>query len=132
MGQTLSYARRMNLAQMVPHPELASTKYCLADPQAEYLVYIPSAGVIRGRGQRALHWLSDLSSGNRLLRQAFEVMGLHETVSVDLSQASGELHVEWFNPATGETIAAPKTSGRTRQQLTAPFPGDAVLYIHRS
>jgi hypothetical protein len=61
-----------------------------------------------------------------------EIIGLNETVTVDLSQASGELDVEWFNPITGETIIAPKTSGGDREEFTAPFPGDAVLYIHRS
>jgi hypothetical protein len=132
MGHTLSYARRMNLAQMVPRPELSSTKYCLADSGAEYLVYIPSAGIMMGRGNRALHWLSDFSHDNRLLRQAFEVVGLNETVTVDLSHASGEFNVEWYNPITGETIMAPKSSGGARQKFTAPFPGDAVLYIHRS
>jgi Family of unknown function (DUF6298) len=132
MGHTLAYARRINLANMVPRPDLSSTKYCLADLRAEYLIYIPSAGVVRGRGNRALHWLSDFSHGNKLLRQAFEVVGLNETVTVDLSQASGEFNVEWFNPIPGETIIAPKTFGGARQKFTAPFPGDAVLYIHRS
>jgi hypothetical protein len=132
MGQTLSYARRINLAKMVPRPEISSTKYCLADSRAEYLIYIPSAGVIRRRGNGALHWLSDFSHGNRLLRQAFEVIGLNEMVTVDLSQASGELNVEWFNPITGETITAPKTLGGARQKFTAPFPGDAVLYVYHS
>jgi hypothetical protein len=132
MGHTLHYARQINLGKVVPHPELSSTKYCLADPRAEYLIYIPSAGMMMGRGNRALHWLSDFSNGHRLLRQTFEVIGLNETVTVDLSQASGEFHVEWFNPITGETIMAPKTSGGAGQKFTAPFPGDAVLYIHRS
>ena len=33
----------MNLAGMQPRSDLASTKYCLADPGKEYLVYNPSA-----------------------------------------------------------------------------------------
>ena len=34
----------MNLAAMTPHPELASTGYCLANPGVEYLVYQPKPG----------------------------------------------------------------------------------------
>ena len=39
MGQTLKMARRMNLAEMTPQKDLASTTYCLADPGREYLIY---------------------------------------------------------------------------------------------
>jgi len=46
MGQTRSYAERMNLAAAVPHGELASTKFCLADPGKEYLVYLPQGGEV--------------------------------------------------------------------------------------
>jgi Family of unknown function (DUF6298) len=43
MGYTLRYARRMNLAAMMPRNDLASTKYCLAHPGREYLIYNPAA-----------------------------------------------------------------------------------------
>ena len=36
----------MNLAEMVPHGELASTDYCLANPGQEYLVYLPEGGEV--------------------------------------------------------------------------------------
>jgi hypothetical protein len=39
MGYTLAYARRMNLATLTPRSDLASSKYCLANPGTEYLVY---------------------------------------------------------------------------------------------
>jgi len=39
MGRTRAYAQRMDLARMVPHGELSSTGYCLANPGSEYLVY---------------------------------------------------------------------------------------------
>lgn len=41
MGQTRRYAERMDLAAMTPRPNLASSKYCLANPGREYLVYLP-------------------------------------------------------------------------------------------
>ncbi len=97
MGYTLNYAKRMDLASMVPHSDLASTKYCLAAPGAEYLVYLPDGG----------------------------------EVTVDLSAASGTLDVEWFNPSTGETESAEAISGK-KHKFTAPFSGDAVLYIKSS
>jgi hypothetical protein len=95
LGDTRRFAERMNLARMAPHEELASTKYCLAAPGAEYLVYLPDGG----------------------------------SVSVDLSAATEEMLVEWFNPGTGETVAASNFSGRTERELTAPFDGPAVVYI---
>jgi len=41
LGNTRSYANRMNLVEMTPHDELADSKYCLANPAHEYLVYLP-------------------------------------------------------------------------------------------
>ena len=42
LGYTLQYARRMDLAKTRPSSELASTKYCLANPGKQYLVYKPA------------------------------------------------------------------------------------------
>jgi CubicO group peptidase (beta-lactamase class C family) len=44
MGHTLLYARRMDLAKTVPSPDAASTKYCLANPGNQYLIYKPAGG----------------------------------------------------------------------------------------
>jgi len=41
IGNTRTYANRMNLAAATPRNELASTRYCLAHPGEEYLVYLP-------------------------------------------------------------------------------------------
>ncbi|MHC4088222.1 MAG: DUF6298 domain-containing protein [Planctomycetota bacterium] len=41
MGYTRRYAEKMNLTAMKPQNNLASTKYCLANPGIEYLVYNP-------------------------------------------------------------------------------------------
>ncbi len=43
-GYTLRYARRMDLAHARPAVDMASTKYCLANPGRQYLVYKPGAG----------------------------------------------------------------------------------------
>ncbi len=44
MGQTRSFADKMNLAEMTPQDQLASTGYCLASVGHEYLVYQPDSG----------------------------------------------------------------------------------------
>jgi hypothetical protein len=48
--RNLGYARRLagrlDLAAMSPHDELASTKFCLADPGNAYLIYVPGGGKV--------------------------------------------------------------------------------------
>ncbi len=41
MGYALAWAKRIDLTEMTPRNELSSTKYCLANPGKEYLVYQP-------------------------------------------------------------------------------------------
>lgn len=61
MGHTRRFAERMNLAAMTPQNRLASTKYCLADPGKEYLVYLSGGGAVTvdlsaGKGDLAVEW----------------------------------------------------------------------------
>ncbi len=53
------------------------------------------------------------------------------TVTVDLSDTAGELAAEWFDPSRGETVAADATNAGASRQFTAPFDGDAVLFLRR-
>ncbi|MCA9266536.1 MAG: hypothetical protein KDA60_21900, partial [Planctomycetales bacterium] len=46
MGWVRQLAERVNLLAMTPHDELASSKYCLADPQREFLVYVPGGSEV--------------------------------------------------------------------------------------
>jgi len=46
MGHTLSHANRMDLMSMVPRNDLSSSRYCLADPGKEYLIYLPDGGEV--------------------------------------------------------------------------------------
>jgi hypothetical protein len=62
MGHTRRLAERLNLARMVPHPELASTRYCLANPGEEYVVYLPdgrevTVNLSAGSGQHTVEWI---------------------------------------------------------------------------
>ncbi len=47
LGQTRSYAQKIDLTHMIPYNDLCSTSYCLANPGHEYLVYQPEAGQFR-------------------------------------------------------------------------------------
>lgn len=65
MGQTRVWAQRINLANMVPHSELSSTRYCLADEGNEYLVYFPESveGKIdlrNAKGEYSVEWFIPL------------------------------------------------------------------------
>jgi hypothetical protein len=44
MRDTRRYADRIDLAAMLPQPSRCSTRYCLVNPDGEYLVYQPSSG----------------------------------------------------------------------------------------
>jgi hypothetical protein len=52
-----------------------------------------------------------------------------EPVRVNLTGVRDSVSVEWFDPATGETIRSRATPGGTARSFTAPFPGDAVLFL---
>jgi hypothetical protein len=95
MGNTRTWALRTELAAMSPHSELCSTKYCLANPGHEYLVYLPDGG---------------------------------ET-TIDLSKDRGTYQVEWINPRSNATTAGSPIQGGRHRTLSAPFRGDAALYI---
>ena len=61
LGYTLRYARRMDLAAMTPQSKLSSTKYCLAAPGREYLVFLPGGGraevdLSAAKGPLAVEW----------------------------------------------------------------------------
>jgi hypothetical protein len=98
LGYTRAYAERMNLAKAIPSTEIASTRYCLAEPGRTYLVYLPEGG----------------------------------TATVDLSAASARFAVEWFEPERGRTHPADTVKGGAKARLSAPFAGDAVLFLQRT
>ncbi len=95
MGHALACAKRCDLAAMEPRLDLASTKYCLAAPGKEYLVYLPKGG----------------------------------SVTVDLTDAQAPLRVEWMDCLSGKTTAEGQTLGGSKQELSAPFDGPAVVHL---
>jgi hypothetical protein len=63
MGRTRSCAARMDLAAMVPHGDLASTGFCLANPRQEYFVYGPKGGEVTvdlsgADGELSVEWMN--------------------------------------------------------------------------
>jgi Family of unknown function (DUF6298) len=133
MGDTLRYATRMNLAAMVPRQDLASTTYCLADPGVEYLVYLPiDPWTASWMGSTRVFWRVE-SLVSELLRWSVRLRSLFRQVTtVDLTSASKELSVEWFNPSTHTAVTSGKVAGGSRQRFQAAFRGDAVLYLSAS
>ncbi|HWM93176.1 MAG TPA: DUF5060 domain-containing protein [Thermoanaerobaculia bacterium] len=53
------------------------------------------------------------------------------TASVDLTQATGTLTVQWYDPRTGSFRAAPAVAGGATRSFKAPASGDWVLYIRK-
>ncbi len=49
--------------------------------------------------------------------------------TVDLTGAGDNYDAEWLNPATGETMPGASVQGGGPSVFTAPFEGDAVLYL---
>lgn len=101
LGYIGRMSRKLNLANIAPHPALSSTGFCLAQTPgrgAEYMVYAPEGGAF--------------------------------TVDLSAMPGSRTLSVTWLNPATGEEIhGKPVAAGSTAQRFAPPFSGDAVLYL---
>ena len=124
LGYTHTYADKMNLTGMIPHTKLCSTGYCLANnvlPGTEYLVYLPSGDTV----DKILNRLG-------ISRKLNLPLPSEDTIEVDLTGSPIKLSVEWFNPANGAIIDARSVQGGVVQTFSAPFLGDAVLYLHAS
>jgi hypothetical protein len=101
LGYILRYSRKLNLASVAPRDTLSSTGFCLAQT--------PSVGA---------EYLVYAPTGGSF------------TVDLTAMSSARTLAVEWFNPSTGTAIAGkPVPSGSPAQVFTAPFSGDAVLYL---
>jgi len=52
--------------------------------------------------------------------------------TVDLSNTPVEMAVEWFNPENGSIMACTTVNGGGTHSFSAPFSGDAVLYLQEA
>src|SRR4030042_20515 len=46
LGHTVACSRQLDLRTAVPRPDLATSRYCLAAPGQQYLVYLPDGGPV--------------------------------------------------------------------------------------
>jgi len=110
---------RTNLAAMTPRSSLASTGYCLADPDREYLVYLPAGQSVSVDLTATLAgcW----SPGFSLSSQPKGCTPAEEFA----------YQARWFQPATGKWKAISNVAGGAHREFTAPFPAPAVLRLIR-
>ncbi len=92
MGYTLKYASRMDLASAKPHNDLASTKYCLANPGVEYLVYLPDGGEVT----------VDLSAASGTVVVEWFNLSTDETTSAEV--AAGGVKQDFVAPFSGDAV----------------------------
>ena len=91
MGYCRSFAERVDLRNMQPRADLSSTRYCLANPGKEYLVYFPESVVARidlrnQPGEFTVEWFIPLMNktifGPRTI-QGGDVVRMQPPVSID-------------------------------------------------
>jgi len=91
MGYALDWSRRVDLATLEPLGDLASTKYCLANPGREYLVYLPPGGrevkLTLPSGRYAAAWF-DTATGKEADEKPFEHSGGGKDFSAPFEAAS--------------------------------------------
>jgi len=117
MGDTRRYAERMNpstslragLAAMVPRCDLASSKYCLANPGAEYLVYLPADGEVT----------VDLSAAKGILQMEW----------VHVARPSWPCFHGLEARATGTVKPAAPVQGGSQCRFQTLFNGDTALHL---
>lgn len=102
MGDTRRYAERMNLKKMTPR----QSSFC-------------STGFC----------LANTDSADAELLVYAPNGG---SFSVNLSGISGQLRVEWFNPATRQTSTGSAVNAGGSRNFQAPFGGEAVLYLSKN
>ena len=108
MGDTLEYAKRIDLEKMEPRQDMCSTTFCLVSPGREYLVYFPPTG-----------WCS------------IPLVGWFSKCkfTVDLSKVENTFTVEWFAPDTRERQYLGTATGGGVRTFIPPFRGPSVLYL---
>ena len=109
IGYTRRYAEKINLNKMLPHGELSTSGYCLANPLEEYLVYLPEGGTVG----------MDLGHGGKRL---FNVEWFNPATGGAITGKPIEIQ-----PYSGNEYMGFDPLG---YEFTAPFDGDAVLYLY--
>jgi len=79
-GHVLVWSQRVDLAALTPQGQLASSKYCLANPGVEYLVYRPASSpnltVTLPPGEFSVTWF-DIAKGREVTAETVTHVGSH-------------------------------------------------------
>lgn len=128
MGYARSYASRMNLAAMTPRGDLASSGYCLANPNqsgAEYLVYLPSGSVsvdISGAaGELAVEWLNP-ATGEQIIGAT--TIGGDSRTFIAPFNGDAVLYIHQEAPAPSPTAASPSPTAPASSPTSQVRPGN--------
>ncbi len=110
LGDVRRLAESVNLKKMLPHPELASTGYCLAQPGREYLVYQPGPRAVfsvhLAGGRYKVEWIDGEKSSAAVTAVTAEATAAAATAATAVIDAPG-------GP----------------QRFEPPMSGDAVLHL---
>ncbi len=121
MGATRRLARRIDLAMMTPSLDLASTKYCLANPGQEYLVYQPGTGefsVNLTAGSYALEWFNP-TAGSVASTGTVKAAGGNQTFTPPFTgSAVLYLKVASAKPRAASSITPAPTLEGSAKQMT--------------
>ena len=86
------YANKMDMGLAKPHSDLASTKYCLANPGVDYLIYLPDGGKVT----------VDLSAASGMLAVEWFNPNTDETISAEA--VAGGNSLEFAAPFSGDAV----------------------------
>ena len=95
-GHALAWSRRVDLATLTPHGELASSQYCLANPGVEYLAYRPATStnlmLTLPLGKFSAVWF-EIASGRESKSETLTHVGARHTFTVPFD-GDGMLHLK--------------------------------------
>lgn len=124
LGYTRKYAQRINLADMVPRNDLASSRYCLAQPGVAYLAYLPygrsiSVDLRAAKVPMKVEWFSP-STGETVDGGTIKGGAIKELTSPFM----GRFTVHWMRRNFDQVL---RTLGVDKPTQT----GDSVLFLYR-
>jgi Family of unknown function (DUF6298) len=105
LGRAASLARRIDLSEMTPRPDLASTSYALAAEGRDYLIYDPHGSPTKTAGEARIY--------------------------VDMTGAEGVFNIAWHHPVEDRTITGGSITGGSITRLRKPDHGHWVVRIWR-
>jgi hypothetical protein len=110
MGYTRKYAERLDLINMRPMSMLSTTKYCLANPGYEYLIYFPESGTAT----------VDLRETNTSYDVEWFIPQLNKTIQGAEKLVGGKIVVVTAPFNSGDAVLYLKSEGNNHLGLISP------------